>query len=146
MELEEAYHIQENTVIPKQRNNLHLDLNLVKREYKNFSVTGSRGKFIIEGFLRPTEASPDYHIRISVCQDRKPKITVLSPAINPKSKHLYNDGSLCVYKPDAISTSTPFFYRDFLIPWIALWLFFYEKWLITRIWFGPEYIHTGRKS
>jgi hypothetical protein len=32
-----------------------------------------------------------------------------------------------------------------IVPWAALWLAFYEIWLDTDHWYGPEAPHTGAK-
>ena len=49
--------------------------------------------------------------------------------------HTFERGSLCVNDRAA----TPYeFIADTTVPWIYSWFYFYERWLETGIWYGPQ--------
>jgi len=102
-----------------------------------------------KGDLQPRESSPIYRVKISYRFDNRfsksPKVWVLSPQIHPKAKHRYLDQSLCLYYPPDHSWTPHKFISTTIVPWISLWLLFYEIWLDTDHWYGPEVTHTGPK-
>jgi hypothetical protein len=69
-------------------------------------------------------------------------VRILSPEIR-KRIHMYPNGTLCLYD----HRDQPWNARDNLdekiIPWIAEWLVFYELYLISDKWLGPEAPHDG---
>jgi len=95
------------------------------------------GGAIWEGTLQPRDSSPVYHVVISHSVDGIPKVHVTSPKILP-NHHLYSDGSLCLYWPKHWSWRRHRLLAETIIPWAALWLYFYELWLDTGEWLGPS--------
>ena len=49
--------------------------------------------------------------------------------------HTFDDGSLCVN--DRSPTAYQFL-AETTVPWIYSWIFFYERWLDTGTWDGPQ--------
>jgi hypothetical protein len=101
------------------------------------------------GSLQPTEISPVYTIKIvyrfAGWRSKSPRVWVESPAIRPDVPHRYDDDSLCLYFPREGSWTPDKFISQTIVPWAALWLVFYEIWLDTDHWYGPEVPHTGTK-
>ena len=101
------------------------------------------------GPLQPTEASPVYTVKIvyqfAGRHSKSPKVWVKSPEIRPDAPHRYDDGSLCLYFPPERNWTPYKFISETVVPWTALWLVFYEIWLDTDHWYGPESPHTGTK-
>ena len=96
------------------------------------------------GHLQPTEKSPQYQVKV-VYDSYRPKVWVLSPDIVANAPHRYPDDSLCLYYPhDRSWTRDKFIYRT-VIPWACEWLYFYEIWCVTGVWYGPEAPHSGDK-
>lgn len=54
---------------------------------------------------------------------------------NGRPPHTFADGSICV---NDRAPSIYEFIADTTVPWIYSWLYFYERWLETGIWFGPQ--------
>ena len=68
------------------------------------------------------------------------RIWCLEPALVPTKEtgrppHTFADGSLCVNDRDATEYE---FIALTTVPWIYSWLFFYEHWLETGTWDGPQ--------
>lgn len=112
-----------------------------------------RGKRIPtwNGYLQPHNNSPQYLIKIAYPFDgsysKSPSVWVIRPAISENAPHRYPDKSLCLYFPKDHSWTPYFFISKTIIPWSALWLAFYEIWLDTDVWYGPEAPHkNGEKK
>ena len=74
------------------------------------------------------------------------KIWCREPALIPelvtgRPPHTFADGSLCV--SDRLPEDFEFIALT-TVPWLYSWLFFYEHWLDTGEWIGPqELLHAG---
>lgn len=101
------------------------------------------------GPLQPTVTSPEYTIKIVYPFARRysrcPRVSIISPRLHPKAPHRYSDESLCLYFPPERSWTPNTFISETIVPWTALWLAFYEIWLDTDHWYGPEAPHKGLK-
>lgn len=94
------------------------------------------------GPLQPTDESPVYHVRVVHNPNRSPKAFVVRPAIAKGAPHRYGDGSLCLYWPVEWQWKPSELLAETIIPWTALWLYYYELWLVTREWLGPSSPHN----
>ena len=92
------------------------------------------------GKLKPTEVSPFYTVKIEY-HHRHPKVYILEPMILEKAPHRYGDGHLCLYYPKDKSYNEASVIADSIVPWTALWLYYYEIWLKEGVWWGPEAPH-----
>lgn len=123
----------------------------IKKTQNRVYYSFSKGNAHVDIFfyLKPTEQSVDYKIKLSVdLRKQKVKAFVVEPDIhkvhkNKNMPHVYSDGSLCLYYP----SYNEFNYKDnwveTLIPWISLWLYYYELWEMTGTWLGGG-IHPGQ--
>ena len=97
------------------------------------------------GTLQPFAASPVYTIVVSYRYPKAPRVRVSTPSLRSDAPHRYPDGSLCLYYPRDESWTPNMFISETIVPWAALWLAFYELWLQTGQWYGPEAPHRGPK-
>lgn len=118
-------------------------LNAVRNTYDDVQYTVKKGILTIILHLKPTDNSVVYTVKmIGRVGSTSVKIFVVDPNIKnymngKKVPHKYPDGSLCLYynvektelKPDDLWSET-------LVPWISLWLYYYEKWEQTGEWLG----------
>lgn len=93
------------------------------------------------GQLKPTPRSCWYSYEIKYWFQENIKIFIRDPLIKTehngkKAEHLYKDGSLCLFFPKAKEFDSKKLIVDYIIPWVSLWLFFYEVWLVTDDWKG----------
>jgi hypothetical protein len=95
------------------------------------------------GSLQPSDESPDYRIKITYRVPRNPQVWVLRPSIDPRAKHRYNDGSLCLHYPPDGDWHPGYFIANTIVPWTAEWLCYYEAWQVDpeQRWFGREAPH-----
>ena len=132
------------TSLPKQRRlTLAQQKFLIGQRFPQFRFSKTRETWV--GQLSPTLKSPKYIIRIIYKEYGSPKVYVVKPEIVPNCPHIYRDGSLCLYYPGDNSWNQSKSIATTIIPWTAEWLFFYEGWLATGFWYGPEAKHTGAK-
>jgi hypothetical protein len=95
------------------------------------------------GSLQPFDTSPNYQIQVIYHVPKSPRVWVVNPLLVQNAPHLYpQDRSLCLYFPKDRSWTADDYLSETIIPWTALWLAFYELWLITGEWYGPEAPHS----
>lgn len=99
------------------------------------------GRYVFEGDLRPTPTSALYHVRIRYEVGREPSAFVVAPALAEGAPHRWDDRSLCLYHPALFDWHDGLLVADHVVPWVAVWLFFYEEWLDIGVWLGPEAPH-----
>lgn len=92
---------------------------------------------------QPTALSRRYDIRIAYQLDTRPLIVVNSPnllelADGRRIPHLYEQDPprLCLYQPKRGEWNPRMLIDQTFVPWTALWLFYFEDWLITNEWRG----------
>jgi hypothetical protein len=95
------------------------------------------------GVLQPTPDSPSYLVRLLNEPGRAPAVFVLSPSIQRDAPHRYSDGTLCLYWPKEWRWSASESLALTIVPWTALWLYYYELWLVTGDWLGPSSPHRS---
>jgi hypothetical protein len=101
-----------------------------------------RGPLLIaEGTVQPTEISDNYRVRIEFEAACPPKVWVISPALccregADRIPHMYDQKRLCLYMPGSGEWIGNMSLGHTLIPWISVWLFYYELWHGTGEWLG----------
>lgn len=117
-------------------------------KFPDFRCQKKRDGLVFTGALSPGETSPLYEIQVEYIPPKYPKVLVLSPEIHPEAPHRWKDKSLCLFNPRTFRWHSHHLVAKSIIPWTALWLFFYEGWLETGIWYGPESPHddAGKQS
>lgn len=117
-------------------------VNEVKSFFTNAKSQCKCGRFELLLTLRPTESSIEYRVKFVAKQNSKiVNVFVINPKIDleengKKVPHLYSDGSLCLFYPDYNEWHYTDSWLETLVPWTALWLFYYELWQETGQWLG----------
>lgn len=93
----------------------------------------------IDGEVVSTDFSK-YKIRIEYAKTLSPKIFIDEPIIT-KMKHMYRDKSLCLYHWSKFKWGDDKSIAKDLIPWVYMWIYYYELWVKTGKWFGEEQTH-----
>lgn len=132
--------------IPRNTNHVSLAIQrrLMQELFPQFHFF-KKGSYWL-GNLKPTKQSPPYKIKISYQPYAAPKVEVVSPALHPNSKHVFPDGSLCLYYPQDHHARGANLLAPKLIVWTAEWLYCYEIWRATGEWIGEEAPHNVNKS
>lgn len=112
--------------------------------FKYIKSSSKSGYWI--GELKPkAENGNAYTVKIVYEKGFSPDVFVISPKLLRYSPHRYPDGSLCLYYPkDKSYDCKQSIISDTIVPWTVEWLYFYEKWLDTGVWWGKEAPHPPR--
>jgi hypothetical protein len=112
----------------------------IAHKFPTFTRLREVGTAIWRGTLQPRESSPVYQVTISVRLrvGAIPKVRVITPQLAPNAPHLYSDGTLCLYWPQEWRWRETAIIADTILPWTALWLYYYELWLDCGEWLGPS--------
>jgi len=101
------------------------------------------GRLIWRYSVAPSPVSRDYSIRIDFKQDHGPNIFVDRPDLHllaggRRIPHLYQQKPprLCLYLPGAYEWQPWMRLDQTIVPWAALWLFYFEEWLASDAWKG----------
>lgn len=118
----------------------------MKTLHPQFSVSIGKGRAVWTGEVTPSALSERYVVQVIYKQGRSPRISVLSPKLRRRADgkpipHTYPGDELCLYFPPAREWHTNKFIAETIVPWISLWLFYYEGWLATGDWLGGGVEH-----
>lgn len=119
----------------------------MKLFHPQFRVTRSTpAERVWKGDVTPTALSDTYEIAIQYKLGSQPRIDVISPKLilavgADELPHTYPDEGLCLYYPKAGEWHPGRAIADYIVPWITMWLTFYEGWLATSTWHGGGIEH-----
>jgi hypothetical protein len=129
-------------MIKHKKYNPAIHLVHLNKLYPDFRYSWKRGQYVITGTLQPTEHSPKYQIEITCKQSMTPQTKVLDPLLEKNTPHVFRDkGTLCLFHKNDFQWNEKKKIAETILPWTSAWLYFYEVWLETGIWFGEEYPH-----
>jgi len=86
----------------------------------------------------------DYTVRIKYQGRKSPKVFLIDPEVDERCPHIWRDKSLCLfwsYDPENRGWQPDSWIAETIIPWTAVWLHYYELWLETGEWRGPDKEH-----
>jgi hypothetical protein len=104
--------------------------------------------FTWDGELVPTGASSKYQVRIILERGYYPRSYLVSPSAremadsvipNRNLPHVYVEEPLvqmCVFRPSKREWNSRMSLALTVVPWMSLWLSFFEDWVITDEWSG----------
>lgn len=83
-----------------------------------------------------------YVIQIKDHGSNHPTFSMLSPEVNVKCPHVYNNTKgLCLFHNSEFSWTGNSTFGIRLVLILYTWIFFYDVWCKTKIWYGPEHSH-----
>ena len=101
------------------------------------------GRLIWTFEVQPTPLSRSYDLRLTYSQRSGAEVVVVAPnlgglADGRKLPHVYQQSPprLCLYLPGAGEWATHERLSQTVVPWAALWLFYFEEWLSSDEWKG----------
>ncbi len=125
---------------------VYREVALMRQYFPSFKCRLKRETVIWHGPLQPTESSTCYRIRITYARGSYPKVRIIQPGIRPDAPHRYSDRSLCLFYPEEETDLLRQGIAKTIVPWAAEWLLYYEAWLVTGVWYGPEAPHPVVKA
>ena len=109
-------------------------------------VAGSKLKW--DGSLQPTALSPTYDVRLEYTPGTLPRSFLVRPngreladsvIADRALPHIYGEKPLvemCIFHPKKREWNSGMQMALTIVPWMSMWLSFFEDWLITDIWSG----------
>ena len=122
----------------------HGRMSVLHPNFKLLSLTPTTVNW--EGNVKPLPLSQSYLVRIRYEMFRRPQVWVISPKLQLRDgafslPHTYLGDYLCLDYPDYNEWTSAKYIADTIVPWISLWLMFYEAWLATGEWLGGGIKH-----
>jgi hypothetical protein len=126
----------------------------MKRSHPGFRCRLEKGLLICCGLIQPTELNEVYRVRVEYRTGDPPRAWVEEPKLRridqeKRIPHTYLDDDgmerPCLYLPYSNEWSCDKKLALTSIPWLSLWLFFYESWLVTGDWQGGG-VHPLRRE
>ena len=121
--------------------NLGQQVMAMKWMYPQFSEQWHRNRVSWTGTIQPTALSSQYTVRITYQLDQHPVVDIVSPKLRPREddesiSHTYPGDRPCLYHPRLREWHSGLPIAETIIPWLSLWLYFYEVWHATGEWLG----------
>jgi len=128
----------------QEKSGPHQQIQSMGDHFPGFHYKATRnGGLVWNGELQPTPESPRYRVRIDHEGGDAPAVWVEKPDLPKDAPHRYPSGKLCLYWPEEWSWRDEETLAETIVPWAALWLYYYEVWQVTGEWLGPEAPHGG---
>jgi hypothetical protein len=125
---------------PEQPISLSEQVAMMKRHFPNFRMRWKKNVIIWIGELHPAPFCNHYRVRIIHQLHKSPNVHVLKPLLtdpfNEGIPHTYPGNCLCLFHPKKREWTQRMYIALSVIPWISLWLFYYEIWQATGEWMG----------
>jgi hypothetical protein len=127
----------------------HLRMSMLHPNFKLLSLTPKA--VIWQGGINPLPVSDTYVVRIRYETFKGPQVWVISPKLQlcdgaASIPHTYIGEYLCLYYPDYNEWTSAKYIAETIVPWISLWLVYYEAWLATGEWLGGGIKHQRFKN
>ena len=117
--------------------------------HPQFRVSWRGPKARWSGIVQPTALSRRYRVDLRYDDGAAPTVEVVEPRLagrpdNPSIPHVYEGNRPCLYRPNTGEWDPLQFIAETVVPWLVLWLFYYEIWQATGEWLGGgEHPPTG---
>jgi hypothetical protein len=117
--------------------------------FPDFRVATARNQLRCTGVLQPSAMSDAYTVHLEYDVPDRPRVHVLQPELRlakgrTKLPHVFPGNELCLHlstdwRPDQKIS-------EFVVPWISVWLYFYEVWLVTGEWLGGGHQPSAKEK
>lgn len=130
-------------VIPKRYYDSSIQVYAMQSLYPQFTYK-QWGQYDIEftGNLQVKPEYPVYTVSIKYLGNSRPQVRVLKPELIEYPKHFFQENkTICLYQHAQHPWSKEKLIATYIVRWTAGWIYFYETWLRTGEWYGPEAPH-----
>jgi hypothetical protein len=113
----------------------------VRIKHPDFKVNSTFNSVSVKGWSRPTLRSVIYRYEMTYVLSERPAIKIVDPVLEKfegadKLPHVHEGDELCLFYPFYHEFTHRELLTDTVIPWIALWIYYYEKWVVSGKWLG----------
>lgn len=120
---------------------------MMQKYFPCFSCSLKKRTLECIGGITPCEDCNAYVVRIILELGGVPRVKVLDPDIPWNKKiHQYGNRNLCLYDHRKQPWKAGDWLHEKIVPWTAEWLVYYELFLLTGDWLGPEAPHGSEKA
>lgn len=107
----------------------------------SFNIRIVDGQLIARGTVHPTALNCTYSVRIEYRAPTRPRVWVEEPKLHPRTPegripHTFTQNEPCLFLPGGNEWRSDKKIALTIVPWLSLWLFYYEVWLATGEWLG----------
>lgn len=131
-----------NQVILERKSNLFKQKSSIEKHFPFFKCTIDIRSWRLncKGEIPSTVGNEKYQIELKYSPFDLPSVFIQNHVIPRRKKiHVYSNGSLCLYDKKDIGWNKRSMISEITIPRIAEWIMYYELWLLTGEWEGPEF-------
>lgn len=118
----------------------------MKQKYPQFKHKIEGNSIIFVGNLQVKPEFPKYTVSIEYRGNLSPIVKIIKPTLVENPPHIYSGKKLCLYHPDNFKWKKEKLIANEIIEWTSAWIYFYEVWLETGKWYGPEAPHNIKKQ
>ncbi len=123
----------------------------VRNTHPGWSCRIDSGMLTCQGQLRPGPMSATYSAIVQYRVGKWPNVYVPGNQLQPleprgEIPHTYGPGKPCLFYPSRHCWRSDMKLSHTIIPWLSLWLVFYEMWRATGEWYGGGISHDAGKS
>jgi hypothetical protein len=121
-----------------------IQVQAMKARYPSFKAKRkSDGSIVFTGQLQVKPELPVYTVQVVYNGNAMPFVYILDPLPVVGAPHIYsNTKSLCLYHKDNYRWHKEKLIATDIMGWTAGWIYFYEYWLQSGDWIGPEVPHN----
>jgi hypothetical protein len=118
---------------------------LLRPRWPQFRKCSARGHKAWAGSLQPSPGSLECTVQVIYRGPHAPHVYVLEPKLED-GPHRYPGNRLCLFDPAEPGRRWEADSKigETIIPWTAAWLHYYELYLETGVWRGPQAPHGSK--
>jgi hypothetical protein len=115
----------------------------MRHYHPTFVTSATNRELRSTGHLQPTSTSRVYDviIRYEAGNRPEPYVIGLRQRADSRIPHTYAPDHPCLYYPAGREWRSDMMIATTIIPWLSLWLYYYEVWHATGIWMGGGITH-----
>lgn len=116
----------------------------MKDKYPQFTSKIEGINVLFKGDIQVSPHFPIYTISVKYKCNKPPIVKIINPKLVDRPPHFYfNSQSLCLYHPKNFQWNSKKIIANEIMDWTIAWVYFYEVWLETGIWYAPEVPHSS---
>lgn len=124
-----------------------VQIGAMKSRFPDFRSKHKDGNIVFTGDLVIKPELPIYNVSVEYRGNSRPLVRVNSPTLVDDPPHFYHSTkSLCLYRPADFKWNGEKLIAKEIMQWTIAWIYFYEYWLQTGEWIGPEAAHNTDKK
>jgi hypothetical protein len=119
----------------------------MRHHYPTFRTTATNCQMRTTGALQPTSSSRTYRFTILYEAGSRPAAYVDELRLRADSQripHTYAPDRPCLFYPAGREWRSDMKIATSIVPWLSLWLYYYEVWLATGEWEGGGISHEPK--